>query len=200
MTSAIEYSSINENFPVPGQDNDTQVFRDNFNTIKTSLGTASSEITALQGDYVSLTTDNPFAGNRIENAVLRQVREEVIDGTGLSGSNLEVDWQAGSYHVYFVDGDASFQFTNLPGDQTLPNENTAKRSVGRLTLELYSNDDQEHEISFTVINGAEFRKDPDFPATVTVNSSSNPVIIEVWRRTAVNSKDYIFLRYLGQYE
>ena len=31
--SDINYLNINENFPVAGEDNDTQVFRSNFNTI-----------------------------------------------------------------------------------------------------------------------------------------------------------------------
>ena len=37
MASTINYLGINENFPVAGQDNDTQVFRDNFDTIKQAL-------------------------------------------------------------------------------------------------------------------------------------------------------------------
>ncbi len=48
MTSAINYAAINENFPVAGQDNDTQTFRDNFDSIKTALSTAKTEITDLQ--------------------------------------------------------------------------------------------------------------------------------------------------------
>ena len=46
--SNINYVSINENFPVAGQDNDTQVFRDNFDTIKTSLRYAKEELEVFQ--------------------------------------------------------------------------------------------------------------------------------------------------------
>ena len=38
-------------FPVAGQDNDSQGFRDNFTTIKTGLQTAQSEISTLQTQY-----------------------------------------------------------------------------------------------------------------------------------------------------
>ena len=39
MASNIISTTINENFPIAGQDNDSQGFRDNFNVIKTSLST-----------------------------------------------------------------------------------------------------------------------------------------------------------------
>jgi hypothetical protein len=50
MTSNVtNYSAlINTAFPVPGADNDTQGFRDNFGNIATALTTASMEISDLQ--------------------------------------------------------------------------------------------------------------------------------------------------------
>ena len=44
ISSQINPVYIDANFPVPGQDNDTQTFRTNFATIKTSLYTAKTEI------------------------------------------------------------------------------------------------------------------------------------------------------------
>lgn len=41
-------SVIDAQFPVPGQDNDTQGFRNNFSNIRDSLGAAAAEITDLQ--------------------------------------------------------------------------------------------------------------------------------------------------------
>ena len=55
--SNINYLSINENFPVPGQDNDTQVFRDNFDTIKQSLRIAGEEITDLEDNGARIHID-----------------------------------------------------------------------------------------------------------------------------------------------
>jgi hypothetical protein len=60
VTSNINYLSINENFPVAGEDNDTQTFRDNFDTIKTSLRAGQEEITALQSDTAKLNDNNDF--------------------------------------------------------------------------------------------------------------------------------------------
>ena len=56
MTSTVtQYSSlINTAFPVPGADNDTQGFRDNFGNIRLSLERASTEITDLQVEQIGL--------------------------------------------------------------------------------------------------------------------------------------------------
>ena len=51
MASQISYTGIDGDFPVAGQDNDSQGFRDNFTTIKTGLQTAQSEISTLQTQY-----------------------------------------------------------------------------------------------------------------------------------------------------
>ena len=76
MTSAISYSSIDETYPVAGQDNNSQGFRDNFNYIKAGLTTAASEITALQTNTAKTNADNDFAANLIENFV-KLVKEKL---------------------------------------------------------------------------------------------------------------------------
>ena len=48
MSSNINPNNINGNFPVAGQDNDSQGFRDNFTNILNNFSFASSEITDLQ--------------------------------------------------------------------------------------------------------------------------------------------------------
>lgn len=48
MASTINPNNINITYPIAGQDNDTQGFRDNFRNIKTNFNTAKLEITDLQ--------------------------------------------------------------------------------------------------------------------------------------------------------
>ena len=67
--SLINYLSINENFPVAGQDNDTQVFRDNSDTIKTSLRNAKDELTDILTNAAYKDEANDFELNNISNAV-----------------------------------------------------------------------------------------------------------------------------------
>jgi hypothetical protein len=69
--SAITYTTINENFPVAGQDNDSQGFRDNFARIKTALGTAQTEITYLNSNAVDKTINNDMGNNTLSNVILK---------------------------------------------------------------------------------------------------------------------------------
>ena len=50
MTSSINPNNIDITFPVAGQDNDSQGFRDNFTNLKTSLQYAKDEIEDLQSN------------------------------------------------------------------------------------------------------------------------------------------------------
>jgi len=52
MTSQINYGIINNNFPVPGADNDSNGFRENFLAISTALAVAKTEITQLQTNAI----------------------------------------------------------------------------------------------------------------------------------------------------
>jgi hypothetical protein len=67
MTSAITTTNIDGAFPIAGQDNNSQGFRDNFTNIKTGLNTAKSEITDLQTNTAKLNANNDFNGN-VNNA------------------------------------------------------------------------------------------------------------------------------------
>ena len=53
MASQINTTNIDILFPIAGQDNDTQGFRDNFNNIKNNLTIAKTEISAIQAGLTS---------------------------------------------------------------------------------------------------------------------------------------------------
>jgi hypothetical protein len=72
MTSQIITSTLDEDFPVAGVDNDSQGFRDNFSVIKNALDTAASEISELQGTTAKLGSNenNNFLSGVISNVQL----------------------------------------------------------------------------------------------------------------------------------
>lgn len=72
MTSQIVTSTLDEDFPVAGQDNDSQGFRDNFSVVKTGLETAASEISVLQETTAKLGSEetNNFVFGKIQNVQL----------------------------------------------------------------------------------------------------------------------------------
>jgi hypothetical protein len=197
MTSNINYAGINENFPIAGQDNDTQTFRDNFNTIKQNFLDAYDEITSLQANAARTNTDNDFASFKIRNAVLQNNRE-YVHNAGTVGSEFTVDGIAnvdflnGHYQIYRFDASVNVAFLNFPSV-----------GCGKVTLELYG-DGTERTLTLIAQGGTTFKRSVvttstnstvSFPNPVKVTSATNPVIIEVWS----NNANTIFLNYVGTF-
>lgn len=210
MTSAINYLSINENFPVAGQDNDTQVFRDNFDTIKTSLREASDEITDLQDFTAKLNADNDFELNRLSNPILVNARDKTLDGRGespITAGPLTIDATNGAYQIYTVGADLTMDFLNFAGDPSNVPVEDVTDSISKVTIELYSDlvDAEEYTVTFSLSgSGAtQFKKngtgftavDDTITITLTADSVDNPIIVEFWR----HSLDTIYARYLGEF-
>lgn len=197
--SNINPTTIEENFPIAGQDNDTKTFRDNFASIVSNFEISQTEITELENTAARLTTDNNFENNEIENAVLRDCFERKTANTlpseGADNSNIQIDYKSGSYHVLTIQNfiNVNLSFNNLPGDSNTPNPPT--NAVARMILEIYSAENLARTVAFTGSGGVVFKKSADFPTPFVVSSSDNPIFIEVWRHGTAN----IFLKYLGQF-
>ena len=195
MTSAINYAAINENFPVAGQDNDTQVFRDNFDTIKTNFLEAKSEIEDLQDNTARTDQDTDFNRNIITNAVLQNVYEKKFDG-GTITAGLTIDFENGRYQIYRFGANVNVDFLNFPDDATTPS------GMGKVTLELYGDGPgTPRTLTFITTGGTVLKKSAGFPTPFVVTSqelaagAGDPLIVEVWR----HKSDRIFLHYLGQF-
>ena len=187
--SNINYVSINENFPVAGQDNDTQVFRDNFDTIKTSLRYAKEELEVFQDSATGaarLNQSNDFNQNVISNAVLQGNRDALFDGGNYNQATLDVTYTNGAYQIFKFAANVEINFLEFP-------ENETPAGVGKVTLELYSDDTTPRTITFAGSGGLDYKKNISFPSTLTVSSPTNRVILEVWRYNS----NTIFLNYLG---
>ena len=187
--SNINYVSINENFPVAGQDNDTQVFRDNFDTIKTSLRYAKEELEVFQDSATGaarLNQSNDFNQNVISNAVLQGNRDALFDGGNYSAATLDVTYTNGAYQIYKFAANVEINFLEFP-------ENETPAGVGKVTLELYSDSTTPRTITFKSIGGLVYKKNISFPSTLTVSSATDPVMVEVWRYKSAT----IFLNYVG---
>jgi len=116
MTSSINTSGLNVNYPIPGVNNNSQGFRDNFATIKTNLDTASTEITDLQNNVVvkqallNGTVNNDMGNTLISNASTRSFRATTYNiGNALSGTVL-VNVSLGDVQYGTVVGNTVIQF------------------------------------------------------------------------------------------
>ena len=192
MTSLINFAAINENFPVAGQDNDTQVFRDNFDTIKTNFSAAKTEIEDLQDNVARTDVDSDFNYNVATAVTLQDAYLRKKDyGAAIVVGTQDVSFKQAMYHIIKFGTNCAIQFTEFP---TTAVDVTGLGQMGKATLELYG-DGTARTITFTLTGSTVLKKSPGFPGSLTVTSATNPVIIEVWQ----HSEAIIFLNYLGVY-
>jgi hypothetical protein len=192
LTSLINFAAINENFPVAGQDNDTQVFRDNFDTIKTNFSAAKTEITDLQDNAARTDEDNDFLYNVVGSVTLQDAYLRKKDyGAAIVAGTQDISFKQAMYHVVKFGANTSLTFSEFP---TAAVDAIGLGQIGKATLELYG-DGTARTITFNTSGGTVIKKSPGFPGSVTVTSATNPVIIEVWQHSATK----IFLNYLGLY-
>ena len=118
--SAINTNAINTNYPVPGVNNNSQGFRDNFASIKTNLDTAGSEITDLQSKVVvkqalaNTTLNNDMANTLISNASTRSFRATSYNLGGAINGVTKVDASLGDvqYGTVAANSNVILQFGN----------------------------------------------------------------------------------------
>lgn len=136
--STINTNGLDVNYPVPGQNNSTQGFRNNFTNIKQNLNIASNEITDLQNKVVLKTAlansvlNNDMANTLISNASTLQFRATTYN-LGNALSNV----------VVINCGLGDVQYGNLAGNITLQigswapvnTQSTVKLQLGRPNAE-----------------------------------------------------------------
>jgi hypothetical protein len=127
MTSAINTNGINVNYPVPGINNSSQGFRDNFTAIRTDLNTAATEITDLQNNVVlkqpltGTTLNNDMANTLISNAATRGFRATTYNlGNAMSGT-VVVNVSLGDVQYGTIAGNTSIQFAGWAPSGTQSN-------------------------------------------------------------------------------
>lgn len=119
MTSQINPNNIDGTYPIAGQDNNSQGFRDNFTNIKTNFQYAEDEINDLQtkallkAALTGSSLDNNMNDNLIYAAKIQDFSATKVAITGTSGS-LTVNYAAGHYQTITTSNPISLNFTNWP--------------------------------------------------------------------------------------
>lgn len=123
MASIINPNNIDGTYPVAGQDNDSQGFRDNFTNTKTNFERARDEISDLQSKVVlksALTgtvLDNNMNGARLSGVELLNTSETRLDLGGSVSGSVVINYATGSYQTVSTAGSISLDFSNfsVPG-------------------------------------------------------------------------------------
>ena len=150
MASNINSDAIDALYPVAGQDNDSQGFRDNFSTIKNSLATAKTEITTLQNDTAKKNADNDFNGNKIQEANLISTTEQTY-ATGELTASQNISFENGHYQIVTVGGDITITLTDW----------AASGKICKLRLEVKS-DGTGRQLTINVGSGGSLKLDKGF--------------------------------------
>jgi hypothetical protein len=121
MTSQIDPNTIDNEYPVAGQDNSTQGFRDNFSFIKVNFQSAKNEITDLQNKVVLKSAlsgevlDNNFGGSLLYGGRLQNFSSTQVNLGTVSGA-LTVNYAAGHYQIVDINGSVTLSFSSFPGN------------------------------------------------------------------------------------
>lgn len=148
MASQINQNTIDATYPIAGQDNSSQGFRDNFQAIVTNFGYAGSEISSLQANAVIRNQDNNLGGNTTITSGLFRSSRDVIYNIGTVSGNQALNYANGSYQTITLSGSTVLTFNGF---------SVANGQNARFRLEVTVND-----IAHTLT----------FPASVSLNLDS----------------------------
>ena len=196
MTSAINPNDIDGAYPVAGQDNNSQGFRDNFTNTRTNFQYAADEITDLQTNAVlKAALTGTALDNNMDSQLLYNFQSKQVSGTanpiGTTSGSVSLNWANGSYQTVTTSGSITLGFTNFPASGvsasivlqitvsstahtlTLP----AAVSIGTTNLQGYAanvvtfNQTGTYTFEFTTVNGG---------STVTIidlNRNRDPIYL-----------------------
>lgn len=170
-TSRAYLEKINQNYPVAGQDNDSQGFRDNFKNIKDALSETDISLENLKLSAVAVTnTSTDFNFNSIERVTIKNRAYTVVDRTtsNLYSSSSPVNYTEGSYQkILLPSGNQTINIINWP---------TGNKS-GRLTLDIQSSG--SGTVNFAATGSGQFFKfgNSKFPVPI-INGVK--YVFEIW--------------------
>lgn len=186
---------IDEEYPVAGQDNDSQGFRDNFAAIQSSLTATKTAVKDLELKVVvkaalgTSVLDNDMQGNIIKNGVLQGVANESLNSTVTNDADGNILWSNGYYQNITMSNSSSTRLS-LGGWP-------ANGVYGKMRLAIKSSNGDTRTIVFEAANAGAIKVDPNFPTgDFTVTSATSPKIIDVW---TINGGSELFMEYIGEF-
>jgi hypothetical protein len=197
MTSQINPSTISTTYPVAGQDNDSQGFRDNFTAIQAALTSAQTEITTLQTNAVrvaSFGNDDTFVGitnllgTTLHDGIYYQLNGKFFNnGTVAASTNINLN--NGPIQQVTLGGNAVLTFTNWPSNN--------QYAVVRIML---VGGISTYVSTLATSGGGTFRTASGWsggttPPTVSV-ANGKIEVIEAW---TVNAGATVYLKNIGEY-
>jgi hypothetical protein len=185
MTDTVQSltNAIDITFPVAGQDNNSQGFRDNFTHIQSALSLTSTELITLTANSATLVGPNNFNRNEITNAITYKLYGKVIAGT------TNIDVSAAEYQTFTITSATTLTFTNWP----------TFNGYAKIRLQLKS-DGTQRLVTFATENGHTIKYDTltSYPLAIPANSA-HYVFVDAWIAEASVSGFNVFVKYVGEF-
>jgi len=213
--SNININTIDDTFPVQGQDNNSQGFRTNFTAIKTALNIAKTEITTLETNTAKTNVTNNFNGNRLENFVLNNISDLYKNKGTPEDQQISIDVRDAKVFKIRCIGNTTVIFTNWPQNTSNLNRATLVKLHIQFDLDLADPNIYQYKVNFSTSLGGQIKStrraltnwtyDPSgwyLPAQLNQGSGPNPTVnnqehvLEAW---TYNNGQTVFLNYLGNF-
>ena len=193
MPSDINFETIDATYPVPGKDNSTQGFRDNYLAIRTALNVAKTELTDLIDKTARRDVDNDFTGVTLTNAVTREFSSKAVAPTEPIVLDQAVDWADGELHSYIIGSDINLVFQGWP--EALPE--TPYR-YAKIRVVLTGADSTVHTVTLNSLEVSSLRLVAGTTATVSTPSDpAESVVVEAW---TYDGGDTVYVNFVGAFE
>lgn len=117
--SSINPNNIDGTYPIAGQDNDSQGFRNNFTNIRNNLTFAKVEIDALEQNVIlksalaGSTLNNDMNNTPLVGAQIRGFRE-TLRNIGPQGSDIIVNWSDAHFQTLEITASIALTLANWP--------------------------------------------------------------------------------------
>jgi hypothetical protein len=212
MTSAIIYNNITTNYPVAGQDNDSQGFRDNFTAIRAGLAEAAAELTLLQTNGLDVTRvgGNNLLGTTLYNGLYNQFSGKFLPITQSANTvpnyyTLTADFTAGAvqeFNIKYASTAPIINFINWPVNNTPVGNNYY--SVIRIILTNISSPQSAITVTFggslggviKVATGDSMLTQSGSNATMPLGTTGLTYVLDAW---TVNSGATVFMKSSATY-
>jgi hypothetical protein len=185
MPSNINTTNLDETYPVAGQDNNSQGFRDNFTNIKANFTAAKAEIETLQNNTAKVNAANNFNNNVISNAKFIKNTFTVYNGGNITTAQ-NISYNNGNVQTFTVGANLTLTFTNWA---------TVANALSSVIVELKS-DGVARTVIWSTENAGLIYKETVFPNPFILPANQNPLYVEFW---TYNQGVTIFGKYLGRF-
>ena len=197
MTSQINIiANIDTDYPKPGQDNDSQGFRDNFTSINTKFSQADIEISDLQNRALFNSNENndPIVnnlnGSTISNGLYKTFYGVTRNAGEILSGTTDIDLENGHLQLFTLTSNATLRFSNWPADG----------QYAKIRVHLRSNGAGTWTPTLATESGGDIFYAGGFPSLALdptgISAVRKQKVIEAW---TFNAGATVFVRYLGEY-